>query len=264
MENKETLVQEESTQETNAAEAVSEQVEETAPARKTYTEDEVNSIVGKKRAIERNKIQKQYEKEYGELIDLLKVSTGKNTVPEIKNSFKYFLKEKGVPIKEKPSYSEKEEAILAKAEAEDIISEGYDEVVEEMERLSGIGVANMTAREKAVYKHLAKAAENTERERDLEKLGISKEVYTSKGFIEFADNFKEGTPIEKIYGLYEKQNNTTKEIKTMGSMKNSTASADSAVKEHYTFEEAQRFSQKDLDKNPALYEAIKRSMLKWK
>lgn len=261
MENKENLVQEKSTQETDAAEAVSEQVEETAPARKTYTEDEVNSIVGKKKAIERAKLQKQNEREYGELVNLLKAGTGKNTVPEITEAFKQYYKDKGVPVKEKPSYSEKEEAILAKAEAEDIISGGYDEVVEEMERLSGLGVANMTAREKAVYKHLLKAAENTERERELEKLGISKEVYTSKGFIEFADNFKDGTPVEKIYDFYTKTQ-PKKEYKTAGSMK-STAS-DEGIKDFYTPEEARRFTVEDLDRNPSLLAKIEASMKKWK
>ena len=53
-----------------------------------------------------------------------------------------------------------------------------------------------------------------------------------------------------------------KEIKPMGSMKN-TPSEDKGVKEFYSFEEAKTFTKADFDKNPALYEAVKKSMTQW-
>ena len=54
----------------------------------------------------------------------------------------------------------------------------------------------------------------------------------------------------------------SKEIKTMGSMKNAT-SEDGTVKDFYSYEEATKFTKKDFDKNPALYEAVRKSMTKW-
>ena len=48
----------------------------------------------------------------------------------------------------------------------------------------------------------------------------------------------------------------------MGSMKNNTAD-NNAVKDFYSYEEASKFTKKDFDKNPALHEAVKKSMPKW-
>ena len=49
----------------------------------------------------------------------------------------------------------------------------------------------------------------------------------------------------------------------MGSMKN-TDSADNSVKDYYSPEEAKKFSVEDFNKNPALFEAVKKSMQKWR
>jgi hypothetical protein len=48
----------------------------------------------------------------------------------------------------------------------------------------------------------------------------------------------------------------------MGSMKHLPAK-DTEVKDYYSYEEAKQFTMADFDKNPALYEAVKKSMLKW-
>jgi hypothetical protein len=49
----------------------------------------------------------------------------------------------------------------------------------------------------------------------------------------------------------------------MGSMKNSV-STDNGVKDFYSRDEALKFTQKDFDKNPALFDAVRKSMYKWK
>ena len=49
----------------------------------------------------------------------------------------------------------------------------------------------------------------------------------------------------------------------MGSMKSSTAK-ETGVKDFYTVEEARRFTKADYDKNPELFQAVQRSMTKWK
>ena len=73
--------------------------------------------------------------------------------------------------------------------------------------------------------------------------------------------FNSGTPISEIYNIYSKTQ-PKKEIKTMGSMKN--IAVESAVKEYYSPDEAKKFSKAELDKNPALFNAIMNSMAKWK
>lgn len=236
-----------------------EQIE--TPAPKTYTQEEVDEIVGKRIARNTAKIRKEYDRKYGELESVLKAGTGKEDVVEMTDTFKKFYESKGIKMPTKPSYSDRDMAVLAKAEAEDIIRGGFDDVVEEVDRLADIGVENMSAREKAVFKELAEYRKAEEEGRELAKLGASKEMYGSAEFKEFASNFKSGTPITKIYEIYNKTQ-PKKEITTMGSMRNSTPTTDT-VKDFYTREEAMRFSKKDFDKNPALFKAVEKSMLKW-
>ena len=238
-----------------------EQTTEETPV-KTYTQEEVDAIVGKRIARTKAKIEKDYQRKYGGLEDVLRAGTGKESVEEMTDTFAKFYRDKGVKIPDKPTYSAKDIEILARAEADDIIRAGDEEVVEEVDRLAGIGVANMTPREKALFKALAEHRQNTERSRELSSIGVAEDVYNSQSFRDFAGKFNSNTPIKDIYDIYHKTQQPKKEIKTMGSMKNAP-NANTGVKEFYSYEEANKFTKQDLDKNPALYEAIKRSMLKW-
>ena len=246
-------------------EQVTENVEQTTeetPVEKTYTQSEVDAIVGKAKARTKAKVEKQYEQEYGELRDVLRAGTGKESVKEMTDTFRNFYASKGVQMNQKPDYSAKDIEVLARAEAEEIINSGFDEVVEEADRLNALGAAKMTAREKEVFKVLTNHIKDTEYSRQLSRIGVSEDVYNSQEFRDFAGKFNPNTPIKDVYDIYAKTQ-PKKEIKTMGSMKNSN-SGDNGVKEFYTYEEAKKFSRKDLDKNPALFAAIERSMLKWK
>jgi hypothetical protein len=236
---------------------------------KKYSEEEFNlkldEVLGKKLARKEAKLKREYEKKfegYNELKEVLKAGTGKENVSEITSTFREFYKQKGLTVPEKPSYTEKDLVVLARAEANDIINLGYEDVVEEVDRLARIGVANMTSREKEVFKILAEHRQNTERQNELSGIGISEEEYNSKEFKEFASKFNSNTPIKDVYDIYNKTK-PKKEFKTMGSVKN-TQSTDNGVKDFYTPEEARKFSIDELNKNPALYKAIENSMRKWK
>ena len=248
-------------------ELVSENVEQTTeetPA-KTYTEAEFNAkldeVLGKKIARREAKIRKEYERKYGDLENVLKAGTGKESVEEMTDTFTKFYESKGIKINKPQDYSDRDVEVLARAEADDIIRSGYDEVAEEVDRLSAIGVSKMTAREKAVFKALAEHRQAADRSRELTKIGVGEDVYNSDDFKNFAGKFNPNTPIRDIYDIYAKTQ-PRKEFKTMGSMKNST-SADGTVKDFYTRDEALQFTKKDFDKNPALYKAVEASMLKW-
>ena len=240
------------------AENVEQTTEETP---KTYTQEEVDAIVGKKIARTKAKIQKEYDRKYGGLEEVLRAGTGKQSVEEMTDTFSQFYESKGIPMPKKPSYTTKDIEVLARADAEEIIRGGYEDVVEETDRLADIGVGKMTDREKAIFKILAEHRENAERGRELGKIGVTEDVYGSAEFKAFAGKFVPGTPIKDIYDIYSKTQ-PKKEHKTMGSMKTSV-SADSGVKEFYTRDEALRFTKKDFDNNPALYKAVQESMLKW-
>lgn len=247
---------------TDVTENVEQTTEETQQeAVKTYTQEEVDAIVGKRLARKEAKIRKEYDREYGDLVETLKAGTGKKDVKELNDTFTKFYESKGIKINKKPDYSAKEIEVLARAEADEIIRAGFDEVVEETDRLAELGVNNMTARDKALFKVLAEHRQNAERAGELAKIGVTEDEYNSPEFRDFRAKFNPNTPIADVYDIYNKTK-PKKEIKTMGSMKN--VPTDGGIKEYYSPEEARRFTQAEIDSNPALVAAIERSMRKWK
>ena len=236
-------------------EEVTENVEQTTEETpiKTYTQEEVNAIVGKRIARNEAKIRKEYDRKYGDLENVLKAGTGKDNVEEMTETFKDFYQKKGINIPQKAEYSTKDIEVLARAEADEVIRAGYEEVVDEVDRLAELGVERMTAREKAVFKVLAEHRQYAEKSQELAKIGVTEDVYNSQEFKDFSSKFNANTPIADIY---------EKEYKTIGSMKNSD-STDNGVKDFYTRDEALKFTKNDFDKNPKLYEAVQKSMLKW-
>ena len=256
MENEKILVPDE------GAENVEQTTEQTE---KTYTEAEFNAkldeVLGKKIARNEAKIRKEYERKYGGLMETLKAGTGKEDVDEINDTFSKFYESKGVKIERKPQYSAKEIETLARADADEIIGYGDDEVKEELDRLAELGAAKMSARDKEVFKHLEKHMRNAQTSRDLESIGVTEDVYNSADFKEFRKMFNPDVPIKKVYEQYSKSN-PKKEFKNPGSMKSNVQ--DNGIKEYYTPEEAKKFTQAEINNNPALVEAIERSMRKWK
>lgn len=241
-----------------ATENVEQTTEETPT--KTYTQEEVNAMMGKRLARQEARIKKEYDRKYGDLTETLRAGTGKQTVEEMNDAFTQFYESKGIKINKKPDYSDRDIETLARADANEIIQGGYEEVVEEVDRLANTN--NLSARDRALFKILAEHRQNTERSNELAKIGITEDVYNSKEFQDYKSMFKDDTPITKVWNEYQKSQ-PKKEFKTMGSMKN-TASADNGVKDFYTPEEARQFTRKQLDENPRIVKAIENSMREWK
>ena len=246
----------------NLAADVAENAEQNAEtAEKTYTQSQLDEIVGKRLARNSAKIRKEYDRKYGDLEAVLKAGTGKESVEEMTDTFKTFYESKGIKLPEKPNYSDKDLEVLAAADAKDVINSGDEDVTEELNRLTDVGFDNMTAREKAYFKVLAEHRQNTERHKELSKIGVTDDVYNSREFQEFASKFNSNTPIADIYSIYTKTQ-PKKEIKPMGSMTNKT-SEDGTIKDFYTRDEALKFTKADFDKSPELFKAVQDSMLKW-
>lgn len=243
-------------------EQVAETVEQiTEQPVKTFTQEEVDEMVGKRLARREAKIRKEYDRKYGQLEEVLRAGTGKENVEEMTDTFRQFYQKKGIQFPQKPAYSDSDIEVLANAEAAEIIRGGFEEVVEEVDRLASLGVENMTPREKKVFKALAEHRQNTERGKALSQMGVTQEEYSSREFQDFARKFSSTTPITEVFDIYRKTQ-PKKEIKTMGSMKN-TDSTDDGIKDYYSFEEAKKFTKADFDKNPDLYKKVIESMPKW-
>ena len=234
-----------------------EQTTEQTPI-KTYTQEEVDAMMGKRVARTEAKIRKEYERKYGDLEEVLKAGTGKDNVEEVTDTFRQFYEKKGIQIRKKQDYTDEDIRVLAQADADEFIRGGYEDVVEEVDRLTGIGFDNMTAREKATFKVLAEHRKSTEQGRELTQMGVTEDVYNSKEFKDFSKKFASGTPITEVFDIYRKTQ-PKKEIKTMGSMKN-TDSTDDGVKDFYSLEELKKFSKADFDKNPKLWASAQASL----
>lgn len=222
---------------------------------KTYTQEEVDTIVKSRLGRQAAKIQKENDRKYGRLTEVLKAGTGKENVEEIADAFAGFYQQKGVKLPQKSPYSSRDLEVLAEADAQEIISGGFEEVVEEVDRLARLGSAKMSDRDKLVFRRLAEYRQQEERGNALTKIGASKDLAKSKEFTDFAAKFSPKTPITEIYDLFEKTR-PKKEIHTAGTMKQGR---DTGVKDYYTPEEIEMLTEEDLT-NPKVWEAVRRSM----
>lgn len=238
---------------------------------KMYTQEELDTEVqkrleeilpgriGRKEA----QLRREYDSNYGALMDVLKAGTGKDDLGEITDTLRQSFERGGKKVPPKPSYTENDLQILAQADAEEFIRGGMEDVVAETERMSKLDMKGMSQRDKLKFKRLAEYRQSGEQDSALEKLGVAADVRNSADWRNFAAQFNGNVPITEVYKLYEQTRNPKKEIETMGSMKN-PGGKDTGVKDFYSFEEAQKFKQADFDKTPGLYEAVVKSMAKWK
>lgn len=230
---------------------------------KLYSESELNKRVdellakkiGNKLANQERKLRKEYEDRYSRTETVLNAGLGTNNIQEATEKLADFYKEKGIAIPEQPKYSEHDLQLLAKAEADEIINSGYEELVEEVDRLAEIGANNMTPREKIVFTKLAEERQRQESIIELAKLGIKPEALEDSEYKEFANNLNPSLSAKEKYEMYLKFKPKSK-VETIGSMKSSQKDK---VKEHYTEDEIARMTLDDLN-DPRVWEAVRKSM----
>ena len=233
-------------------------------------EEEVNKRVEEKiesRLIrDRNSRERKQAQEmasYKQLANVIQAGLGVDNLDDaIKKSSDYY-KEQGINIPELKSFNERDEKILAKADAQEIIDAGFQEMEQEANRIANIPEAQRTIREKTVFDTLCRELINKKDVDDLKAKGYKTDILQTKEFSDFRNQFNVNTPISKIYEMYNKINGQkVEQPASPGSAKTNTTNNE--IKDRYTPDEARQFTEEDLDKNPKLYEAIQRSMLEWK
>lgn len=243
---------------TSNEETVEKQVE-------TFTKEQVDEIVAKKIARTKAKMQKQYEakeNKHKQFENLVMAGTQTSSPEEAYNKLNDFYVEKGITIpKYEPSYDDRDVEVLATNDANEIISYGYDEIVEEVDRLNEIGYENMSKRDKILFQKLATERQKQEEIMELQAIGVSEDILENKDFINYANKLNPKLSLKEKYEMY-LGTQPKKEINNMGSMKNTPV--EKTIKDFYTVEEAQRLTDDDYKKHPELYEIIEKSMQKWK
>lgn len=264
-ENVEEQTTEENVDTESETESTEENVEETKEEEniRTYTDDEVNEIAKKRAARVEKKLRREYEKKYSKLGNVLNAGLGTSNIEEATTKLEDFYKEKGVNIPDsyEPKLSDEDTEVLANKDAEDIISSGYNDIVEEVDRLANIGVENMSYRERVMFNKLAETRKTIEDEKELASIGVFKEQIEDNDFKDFAKKLNPSMSLKEKYEMYQSFK-PKKEIKQMGSMKSGASNTE--LKDFYTYEEASKFTDSDYKEHPELYKIIENSMLKWK
>ena len=221
----------------------------------TFTKEQVDEMIAKKLARKEAKIRREYENKYSRLETVVNTGLGTNSVEESTSKLESFYKSKGISIPDAPSYSERETELLANGEADDIIDAGFEEVVEEVERLASIGLENMSPRDKIIFQRLASYRQAEEQERDLRSIGVRKDEIESEEFKAFTSKLNPSLSLKEKYDMYS-QMKPKKQYKQIGSVKSGMASQ---VKDHYSPEEIARMTDEELD-DPRVWEAVRKSM----
>lgn len=251
---------EQTTEETEEqVEEVKENVEE-----KLYTQAEFEEKIRSNVARSEARLHKKYErelKEYREMEEVLKAGLDQQELKtkDLTQTMREYYESKGKKMPEKSSYSKADMDVLVKSDADSIIEAGINDVVDEINRLADMG-PNLNERDKAVLNHLVQYQSKYEKMKQLEKIGVSKDIYDSKDFKEFASQFNDNVPMDKIYGMYSKTTDTRPPAEKIGSMKNTNPQNE---KDIFTPEEVDKLTPKDYD-DPKTFAKIRRSMLAWK
>lgn len=247
----------------DAAESTEENVEDSVESERLYTEEEFNKkldeVLAKKIALKTNKIRKEYEKKYGRAETIIKAGMQKDSFEDAVNELENYYIQEGVNIPQTQEYSSKDTEILAKGDADEIINSGYDDVVEEVDRLAKVGIENMTLREKLTFQNLAEYRKKIEKQKELESIGVKEEIYNSENFKKFAKLFNSKTPMSTVYEYYTKTLDQP-QVEKMGSMKNKNSNEE---KTYYSPDDVDKLTSKDLD-DPKIFARVHESMKKWK
>lgn len=225
------------------------------PKGRFYTDDEIKKMKIRAKERGREKAEKEYKRIYSRLETVVNTGLGTSNVEEATSKLESFYEKKGITIPKTPMYSDRDLNRLGEGDAQDIIDGGFDEVVEEVERLMEIGYENMTPRDKAMFQKLATYRQEVEEENDLRALGIGKEEINSSEFKDYAKKLNPELSLKEKYEMYS-QIKPKKEINQIGSVKSGMTNQ---VKDHYTQEEIAKLSLDDLD-DPQVWEAVRKSM----
>lgn len=245
-------------QDENSENDIKRQIEERA---NELFEEKVENRLIRDRAKRDRDHQKELAK-YKKLENIMKAGLGVENLDDAINKSSEFYTEQGINIPEfKDSYSERDEKILAKADAKEIIDLGRNEMEAEANRIAGIPEPQRTIREKVMFDTICEELMNLKATDELKAKGYDTSILDDKKFKDFRDQFAVSTPILKIYDMYNQLNgHKVEQPKSPGSAKNSNTNNE--IKDYYTPDEVRAFKEEELD-NPKLMKAIERSMQLW-
>jgi hypothetical protein len=213
-------------------------------------QEEFNNIMKSRISRERNEIESKYSK----LANVVKTGLNTNSIEEATNRLTEFYEENGIKIQHN-LYTEQEEQILGEKLAENIINDGYEEIVNEVEKLSSKRIEEMTPREKIMLQKLGNERVKIEQAKELQSLGIN-----DNKFLEFSNKLNPSLSIKEKYDIYKSLNKKEETIEKIGSMKSNIHTTEN--KDYYTPEEVDKLTEKEL-RDPKIMAIVDKSMIEW-
>lgn len=213
---------------------------------------------------DRAKRDRDYQKKlskYMKLENIMKAGLGVDSLDDAINKSSEFYSEQGINIPEENFYSERDERILAKADAKEIIELGKDEMEAEANRIQSIPESKRTIREKIMFDTIHNELESIEATEELKSKGYDTSILDDKAFKDFRNQFNGNTSISKIYDMYNKLNgNVVERPKSPGSAKSTTQVKQ--IKDYYSPEDFDKLTPEDLN-NPEIMKVVDKSRLQW-
>ena len=222
--------------------------------------------VEKRLARDRSNRERQQRKElakYKKLENVVKAGLEVDNLDDAISKMSEFYQEQGINIPEyNDSYiNERDEKILAKADAQEMIDLGKDEIEVEANRIASIPAEKRSVREKTIFDVLCKELISFRDIDELKSKGYKTDILQDKDFSDFRNQFNVNTSVSKIYEMYNKINGQTVERpKSPGSAKSTTTVKE--IKDYYSPEDFDKLTDEDLN-NPKIMEIVDKSRLQW-
>jgi hypothetical protein len=200
---------------------------------------------------------------YQELETIMRSVLGADSIDDVITKSKEFYKEQGMQIPEiiKSSLNERDEMVLAKADASDIIKLGKTEMEAEANRIASIPEKERSLRDKTIFNDVCRELIKMKDVDNLKAKGYDTKILEDKDFSSFRNQFNLNTEVSKIYEMYQKVNGSKPtQPKSPGSAK--TTNLSNEIKDYYTPEEVRNFTEEDLE-NPKLMAVVEKSMQLW-
>jgi hypothetical protein len=200
---------------------------------------------------------------YQELETIMRSVLGADSIDDVITKSKEFYKEQGMQIPEiiKSSLNERDEMVLAKADASDIIKLGKTEMEAEANRIASIPEKERSLRDKTIFNDVCRELIKMKDVDNLKAKGYDTKILEDKDFSSFRNQFNLNTEVSKIYEMYQKVNGSKPtQPKSPGSAK--TTNSSNEIKDYYTPEEVRNFTEEDLE-NPKLMAVVEKSMQLW-
>ncbi len=248
----------EDVQETKSEDDIERQIEERA---NKIAEEKIEARLIRDRK-QRERRENQELAKYRQLENVIKAGLGVDNIDDAISQSSEYYQNQGINIpKYEDRYSERDEIILANADAKEIIDLGREEMEAEANRIASIPADERSIREKTMFDTICKELISLRDIDELKQKGYKTDILNTKEFSDFRNQFNLDTPISKIYEMYNKINGqAVQQPKSPGSAKSATSIKQ--IKDYYSPEDVDKLTPEDWD-NPKIMEVIDKSRPEW-